>query len=157
MIWTADPEAVTGEQLLSFVPASRISLDPIAAAARVGVESRLTPLWYSQEMPDSYCSYFAVAAETTMPEAIMELSRNAWDPQLVTATERFAWEMIPRWIWCRQARLAAEFDDLPGVLDVPVPPWSDPLVLEVSEWWARRQTEAFEAELEEMALTAETP
>ena len=36
MIWTADPEAVTGEQLLSFVPASRISLDPIAAAARVG-------------------------------------------------------------------------------------------------------------------------
>ena len=152
MIWTADPEAVTGEQLLSFVPASRISLDPIAAAARVGRGVEADAVVVLPGDAGLVCSYFAVAAETTMPEAIMELSRNAWDPQLVTATERFAWEMIPRWIWRRQARLAAEFDHLPGVLDVPVPPWSDPLVLEVSEWWARRQTEAFEAELEQMAL-----
>ena len=153
MIWTADPEAVTGEQLLSFVSASRISLDPIAAAARVGRGVEADAVVVLPGDAGLVCSYFAVAAETTMPEAIMELSRNAWDPQLVTATERFAWEMIPRWIWRRQARLAAEFDHLPGVLDVPVPPSSDPLVLEVSEWWARRQTEAFEAELEQMALS----
>ena len=50
-IWTVDPDAVVGERSLSFFEASRISLDPIAAGVRAGVESRLTPLWYSLEMP----------------------------------------------------------------------------------------------------------
>ena len=155
MNWTVDPDAVIGERSLSFVAAARISLDPIAAAVRAGVEARLVPLWYSQQIPDLYCRNFVVAAESTMPEAITELSHNAWGPQLLAPTERFAWEMIPRWIWRSHARLTAKHDGMPEVLDVPEPPWSDPLVLEVSEWWARRQTEAFEAELREMALTFE--
>ena len=155
MNWTVDPDAVIAERSLSFVAASRISLDPIAAAVGAGVEARLVPLWYSQQIPDAYSRNFVVAAESTMPEAITELSHNAWDPQLLAPAERFAWEMIPRWIWRSHARLTAKHDGMPEVLDVPEPPWSDPLVLEVSEWWARRQTEAFDAELREMALTFE--
>ena len=135
--------------------ASRISLDPIAAAVPAGVDARLVPLWYSQQIPDAYSRNFVVAAESTMPEAITELSHNAWDSQLLAPAERFAWEMIPRWIWRSHARLTAKYDGMPEVLDVREPPWSDPLVLEVSEWWARRQTEAFDAELREMALTFE--
>lgn len=69
MIWTADPEAVTGEQLLSFVPASRISLDPIAAAARVGRGVEADAVVVLPGDAGLVCSYFAVAAETTMPEA----------------------------------------------------------------------------------------
>ena len=87
------------------------------------------------------------------PNAIEELSHRAWSPELLIPVERFAWEMIPAWVWRQQAQIAARWDDMPEALDVPEPPWSDPLVLDVSEWWARRRTSEFEAELAEMTLS----
>ena len=150
-IWTIDAAAVIGERSLSFVQAARICLDPIAAAEGAGVEPRLTPLWYSQNMPDAYRYFFGLVAESTMPQVFTELSHNGWEPQILAPAERFAWEMIPVWVWREAAGFAAKWDDMPEALKVAEPPWSDPLVLEASEWWARRRTEAYEAELEEMA------
>ena len=150
-IWTVDAAAVIGERSLSFVQAARSYLDPIAAAEAAGVRPRLTPLWYSHEMPYAYRYFFPGVEEFTMPQAFQKLSHNGWDPQMLTPTERFGWEMIPVWVWREAAEFAAKWDDMSETLKVAEPPWSDPLVLEVSEWWARRRTEAFEAELEEMA------
>ena len=150
-IWTVDAEAVIGGRSLSFVQAARVCLDPLGAAVGAGVEPRLTPLWYSLDMPHAYRYFFGLVEESTMPQVFTELSRNGWDPQMLAPPERFGWEMIPVWVWREAAEFAAKWDDMPEALEVGEPPWSDPLVLEVSEWWARRQTEAFEAELEEMA------
>lgn len=150
-IWTVDAAAVIGERPLSFVGAARIYLDPIAAAAAAGVEPRLTPLWYSQQMPYAYRYFFAGVDEYTMPQVFQELSHNGWDPQMLSPPERFGWEMIPVWVWREAAGFAAKWDDMSEALEVAEPPWSDPLVLEVSEWWARRHSEAFEAELEQKA------
>ena len=150
-IWTVDAAAVIGERSLSFVQAARSYLDPIAAAAAAGVQPRLTPLWYSHEMPYAYRYFFPGVEEFTMPQVFQELSHNGWDPQMLTPPERFGWEMIPVWVWREAAEFAAKWDDMSEALNVAEPPWSDPLVLEVSEWCARRRTEAFEVELEEMA------
>ena len=150
-IWTVDAGAVIGGRSLSFVQAARICLDPLEAAAAAGVEPRLAPLWYSQDMPHAYRYFFGLVEESTMPQVFTALSHNGWDPQTLVSPERFGWEMIPVWVWREAARFAAKWDDIPEALGMAEPPWSDLLVLEVSEWWARRQTEAFEAELEEMA------
>ena len=150
-IWTVDAGAVIGGRSLSFVQAARICLDPLGAAVGAGVEPRLTPLWYSQAMPHAYRYFFDLVAESTMPRVFTALSHNGWDPQWLAPPERFGWEMIPGWVWRQAAEFAAKWDDMPEALEVAEPPWSDPLVLEVSEWWARRQTDAFEAELDEMA------
>ena len=155
MIWTTDADAVIGDEQLSFVAAARISLDPIGAAMRAGVEARLVPLWYGHQILQVYGCDFAVAADSTMPEVITELSHHGWDPQSLVPWQRFAWEMIPKWIWRRHVRLTVKYDGVLEVADVPEPPWSDPLVLEVSEWWARRNTELFDEELREMSLTME--
>jgi len=150
-IWTVDAEEVIGGRSLSFVQAARIRLDPLGAAAGAEVEPRLTPLWYSQAMPHAYRYFFDLVEESTVPQAFTELSHNRWDPQMLAPSERFGWEMIPVWVWRQAAEFAAKWDDMLEALAVAEPPWSDPLVLEVSEWWARRQTDAFEAELDEMA------
>ena len=150
-IWTVDADAVIGRRSLSFVQAARIRLDPLGTAAGAGVEPRLTPLWYSQAMPHAYRYFFDLVEESTVPRAFTELSHNGWDPQRLAPPECFGWEMIPVWVWYQAAEFAAKWDDMTEALRVPEPPWSDPLVLEVSEWWARRQTDAFEAELDEMA------
>ena len=150
-IWTVDADGVIGGRSLSFVQAARIRLDPLGTAAGAGVEPRLTPLWYSQAMPHAYRYFFDLVEESTVPRAFTELSHNGWEPQRLAPSERFGWEMIPVWVWRQAAEFAAKWDDMPEALEVAEPPWSDPLVLEVSEWWARRQTEAFEAELDEMA------
>ena len=149
--WTVDADGVIGGRSLSFVQAARICLDPLGAAAGAGVEPRLTPLWYSQAMPHAYRYFFDLVEESTVPQAFTELSQNGWDPQMLAPSERFGWEMIPVWVWRQAAAFAAKWDEMPEALEVAEPPWSDPLVLEVSEWWARRQTDAFEAELDEMA------
>ena len=154
-IWTTDADAVIGDQPLSLEAAERISLDPIGAAVRVGVEARLVPRWYGHQIFQVYGCDFAVAADSAMPGVITELSHHGWDPQLLAPPERFAWEMIPEWIWRRHVRLTVKHDRVVEVAAVPEPPWSDPLVLEVSEWWARRNTELFDEELREMSLTME--
>ena len=150
-IWTVDADEVIGGRSLSFVEAARVCLDPLGAAVGAGVEPRLTPLWYSLDMPHAYRYFFGLVEESTMPQVFTELSHNGWDPQMLAPPERFGWEMIPVSVWREAARFVAKWDDMPEALEVAEPPWSDLLVLEVSEWWARRQTEALEAELEEMA------
>ena len=154
-IWTTDADAVTGDDQLRFVAAARISLDPIGAAMRAGVEPRLVPRWYGHQIPEVYGCDFAVAADSTMPEVITELSYHGWDPQSLAPWQRFAFEMIPKWIWQGHVRLTVKHERVLEVAGVPEPPWSDPLVLEVSEWWARRNTELFDEELREMSLTME--
>ena len=155
VIWTTDADAVIGDQPLSPEAAERISQDPIGAAKRAGVEARLVPLWYAYQILEVYGCDFAVAADSTMPGVITELSDHGWDPQLLTPPERFAWEMIPKWIWQRHVRLTVKHDGVLEVADVPEPPWSDPLVLEVSEWWARRNTELLDEELFHMSPAME--
>ena len=154
-IWTTDADAVIGGDQLSFAEAESISLDPIGAAMRAGVEPRLVPRWYAHQIPEVDGCDFAVAADSTMPEVITELSHHGWDPQSLAPWQRFAFEMIPKWIWQRHVRLTVKYDRVLEVADVPEPPWSDPLVLDVSEWWARRNTEMFDEELREMSLTME--
>ena len=155
MIWTTDADAVIGDDQLSLAEAESISLDPIGAAMRAGVEPRLVPRWYAYQILEVCGCDFAVAADSTMPEVITELSHHGWDPQSLAPWQRFAFEMIPKWIWRRHVRLTVKHDRVLEVADVPEPPWSDPLVLEVSEWWARRNTELFDEELREMSLTME--
>lgn len=154
-IWTTDADAVIGDQPLSPEAAEKISQDPIGAAMRASVEARLVPRWYGHQILQVYGCDQAVAADSAMPTVITELSHHGWDPQSLTPPERFAWEMIPKWIWRRHVRLTVKHDEVVEVADVPEPPWSDPLVLEVSEWWARRNTELLDEELCHMSPTME--
>ena len=150
-IWTADPGAVMGLETLTSMQAARVLLDPIRAAQRVRVEPKLTPAWYSEQLPDYFTSAYAIDPEVAAERALRELSLVAWSPELLTPPQRWGWEMIPIWAWRQEAAFATEWDDMPGALTAPEPPWSDPLVIDVSEWWARRQTRLLENEVQQMA------